>query len=210
MVMYRGLADDLALMDWLQKYIFPAEAKTVVAGVCPHRHAAGGARDDPSRGRPPTRTCITSRRRSRRSTREAGLRGVLGPERHPVSSRRCEDAGRGAGAGRTFIKAFKGDPLIAPAVAPHSMYTLDKATCSRAAISPSSTACRCSSTSPKPKTEVKTSQERYQATPVGYLESIGFWAPRHARRARRLGHRRRHRDAASGIMSACPTIRKAT
>ena len=29
MVMYRGLADDLVLMDWLQKYIFPAEAKTV-------------------------------------------------------------------------------------------------------------------------------------------------------------------------------------
>src|SRR5438093_11563507 len=29
MVMYRGLADDLALMEWLQKYIFPAEAKTV-------------------------------------------------------------------------------------------------------------------------------------------------------------------------------------
>src|SRR5438093_9369595 len=27
MVLYRGLADDLALMDWLQKYIFPAEAK---------------------------------------------------------------------------------------------------------------------------------------------------------------------------------------
>ena len=29
MVLYRGLADDLALMDWLQKYIFPAEAKTL-------------------------------------------------------------------------------------------------------------------------------------------------------------------------------------
>src|SRR4029079_4142583 len=29
MVMYRGLADDLAMMGWLQKYIFPAEAKTV-------------------------------------------------------------------------------------------------------------------------------------------------------------------------------------
>ena len=29
MVLYRGLADDLALMEWLQKYIFPAEAKTV-------------------------------------------------------------------------------------------------------------------------------------------------------------------------------------
>ncbi|PYQ93098.1 MAG: 5-methylthioadenosine deaminase, partial [Acidobacteria bacterium] len=29
MVLYRGLADDLALMEWLQKYIFPAEARTV-------------------------------------------------------------------------------------------------------------------------------------------------------------------------------------
>ena len=29
MVLFRGLADDLALMDWLNKYIFPAEAKTV-------------------------------------------------------------------------------------------------------------------------------------------------------------------------------------
>ena len=29
MVMFRGLGNDLNLMDWLQKYIFPAEAKTV-------------------------------------------------------------------------------------------------------------------------------------------------------------------------------------
>ena len=29
MVLFRGLADDLALMDWLNKYIFPAEKKTV-------------------------------------------------------------------------------------------------------------------------------------------------------------------------------------
>ena len=39
MVMYRGLADDLALADWLQQYIFPAEAGTVwdalLAAVAP-------------------------------------------------------------------------------------------------------------------------------------------------------------------------------
>src|SRR5437773_7640133 len=29
MVLFRGLADDLALEQWLTKYIFPAEAKTV-------------------------------------------------------------------------------------------------------------------------------------------------------------------------------------
>jgi hypothetical protein len=29
MVLFRGLADDLALMEWLERYIFPAEAKVV-------------------------------------------------------------------------------------------------------------------------------------------------------------------------------------
>src|SRR5207237_1632388 len=29
MVLFRGIADDLVLMEWLQKYIFPAEAKNV-------------------------------------------------------------------------------------------------------------------------------------------------------------------------------------
>ena len=31
MVLLRGIADDLALMDWLENYIFPAEAATVTA-----------------------------------------------------------------------------------------------------------------------------------------------------------------------------------
>ena len=31
MVLFRGVADDLRLMDWLQRYIFPAEAKNVTA-----------------------------------------------------------------------------------------------------------------------------------------------------------------------------------
>ena len=30
MVLYRGLADDLALTDWLNNYMFPAEAKTEI------------------------------------------------------------------------------------------------------------------------------------------------------------------------------------
>ncbi|HSE97991.1 MAG TPA: amidohydrolase family protein, partial [Blastocatellia bacterium] len=29
MVLFRGIADDMLLMEWLQKYIFPAEAKNV-------------------------------------------------------------------------------------------------------------------------------------------------------------------------------------
>ena len=77
MVLYRGLGDDLALMDWLQKYIFPAEAKTV----------------SPAFVRTGTRLAVLEMIRSgtttyvdmyyfeeeiARATKEAGLRGVLG------------------------------------------------------------------------------------------------------------------------------------
>src|ERR1051325_115339 len=33
MTLFRGIADDRDLMDWLEHYIFPAEAKNVTAGV---------------------------------------------------------------------------------------------------------------------------------------------------------------------------------
>ena len=43
--------------------------------------------------------------------------------------------------------------------------------------------------------EVKTAQERFKSSPVAYLDSLGFLGPGRARRARRLGVRRRHRPA---------------
>ena len=48
MVLYRGLADDLALMDWLQKYIF-RRSQNGESCVRSRRHAAGRAGDDPLR-----------------------------------------------------------------------------------------------------------------------------------------------------------------
>src|SRR2546423_11813311 len=50
MVLFRGIADDRDLMDWLQHYIFPAEAKNVTAGFVKWGARLGGA------GRVPTGT----------------------------------------------------------------------------------------------------------------------------------------------------------
>ena len=41
MSLFRGLADDLRLQDWLEKYIFPAEAKNVDAGFVILGHPLG-------------------------------------------------------------------------------------------------------------------------------------------------------------------------
>ena len=78
-----------------------------------------------------------------------------------------------------FIKEFANDDLIVPAVAPHAMYTLDAATLK----APAQLADREHVPGHHPprrdrRTKCRPSQEQYKATPVAYLESLGFWGPR--------------------------------
>ena len=77
MVLYRGLADDLALMDWLKKYIFPAEAKT----VSPEFVRAGTRLAALEMIRSGTTTFADMyyfEEEIAKETKAAGLRGVLG------------------------------------------------------------------------------------------------------------------------------------
>ena len=77
MVMYRGLADDLALMDWLNRYIFPAEAKT----VSPDMVRIGtrlAALEMIESGTTTFADMYYFEEEIAKATVEAGLRGVLG------------------------------------------------------------------------------------------------------------------------------------
>src|SRR5262249_7638104 len=76
MVLYRGLADDLALMDWLKRYIFPAEAKT----VSPEMVRIGtrlAALEMIESGTTTYADMYYFEEEIAKATREAGLRGVL-------------------------------------------------------------------------------------------------------------------------------------
>src|SRR5947208_16006296 len=127
MVMYRGLADDLALMEWLQNYIFPAEAKT----VSPEFVRTGtrlAALEMIESGTTTYADMYYFEEEIARTTREAGLRGVLGQTilQFPVAD--AKTPSEGLARTEAFIREFKGDSLIVPAVAPHAMYTNDRAT----------------------------------------------------------------------------------
>jgi 5-methylthioadenosine/S-adenosylhomocysteine deaminase len=77
MVLYRGLADDLALMEWLEKYIFPAEAKT----VSPEFVRAGtrlAALEMIQSGTTTYADMYYFEEEIAKATKEAGIRGVLG------------------------------------------------------------------------------------------------------------------------------------
>lgn len=177
MVLYRGLADDLALMEWLQKYIFPGEAKT----VSPEFVRAGtrlAALEMIQSGTTTYTDMYYFEEEIARATKAAGLRGVLGQTiiQFPVPD--AKTPAEGLARTEAFLKEFADDDLIVPAVAPHAMYTLDRATlkASRALADryKAPVIIHLAETSD----ELKTSMQKHQVTPTRYLESIGFWGPR--------------------------------
>src|SRR2546427_575610 len=174
MVMYRGLADDLALMDWLQKYIFPAEAKTV-----PPEFVRIGTRlaalEMIESGTTTYADMYYFEEEIAKATRDAGLRGVLGQTiiQFPVAD--AKTPAEGLARAEAFIKAFKGDALIVPAVAPHAMYTNDKATLVACAELGRRYGVPIIIHLAETEDEVRIAREQHGMSPTAYLESIGFW-----------------------------------
>jgi 5-methylthioadenosine/S-adenosylhomocysteine deaminase len=177
MVMYRGLADDLALMDWLQKYIFPAEAKT----VSPEFVRIGtrlAALEMIESGTTTYADMYYFEEEIAKATRDAGLRGVLGQTiiQFPVAD--AKTPAEGLARAEAFIKAFKDDSLIVPAVAPHAMYTNDRATLVACAELGRRYGVPVITHLAETEDEIRIAREQHRATPTAYLESIGFWGPR--------------------------------
>src|SRR5581483_8943161 len=77
-----------------------------------------------------------------------------------------------------FIRAFKGDRLITPAVAPHAMYTNDRATLVACAELGRKYGVPVIIHLAATEDELKGAREKFNLTPTAYLDSIGFWGPR--------------------------------
>jgi 5-methylthioadenosine/S-adenosylhomocysteine deaminase len=177
MVLYRGLADDLALMEWLQKYIFPAEAKT----VSPEFVRAGtrlAVLEMIQSGTTAYADMYYFEEEIAKATKEAGIRGVLGQTiiEFPVPDARTPT--EGIARATEFIRQWSNDELIVPAIAPHSMYTLDAATLKAIRSVADRERAPVITHLAETRDEVKIARDRYKTTPTQFLESIGFWGPR--------------------------------
>ena len=127
MSLLRGIADDLHLQEWLEKYIFPAEAKNVTPDfvlwgtrlACLEMMLSG------------TTTFVDMyyfEDRVAQATKEAGMRGVLG---ETILKFKSPDSATPADAlafTEKFLREYQGDSLIVAAPAPHAIYTNDDAT----------------------------------------------------------------------------------
>jgi len=176
MVLYRGLADDLPLMEWLNNYIFPAESKT----VSPEFVRAGtrlAALEMIESGTTTFADMYYFEEEIARETRSAGLRGVLGQTviQFPVAD--AKTPADALARAETFINEFKGDPLITPAVAPHAIYTLDGPTLRAARELSRRHDVPTLIHLAESRDETKVAEERRASSPVAYLEGLGFLGP---------------------------------
>jgi len=174
MVLYRGLADDLALMEWLQKYIFPAEAKTVTPAFV----RAGtrlAALEMIQSGTTTYADMYYFEEEVAAVTKTAGLRGVLGQTviQFPVAD--AKTPAEALTRAEAFIQKYKNDELIVPAVAPHALYTNDQATLVAARDLAIKYTVPLLIHLAETEDEVKAARDKGGMSPTGYLESFGFW-----------------------------------
>ena len=174
MVLYRGLADDLALMEWLQKYIFPAEKATVSADFV-RVGTRLAALEMIQSGTTTFADMYYFEDDIAEATRDAGLRAVLGQSviMFPVADAPTpKDALVRAEA---FISKWKNDTLITPAVAPHAAYTLDGPTLQAARTLANTHGVPLLIHLAETQEEIKIVNDAHKQSPTRYLDGLGIW-----------------------------------
>jgi 5-methylthioadenosine/S-adenosylhomocysteine deaminase len=121
MTLFRGLADDLPLMEWLNNYIFPVEGKmdadfvrvgTLLA--CAEMIMSGT-----------TAFCdmYLFEEEVAKAAKEAGVRCLVGEVLYDFPSPNYGDIANGLKYTESLIQKWQDDPLVSIAVEPHSLYT---------------------------------------------------------------------------------------
>ena len=154
MMLFRGIADDRELMDWLHELHLPGRGEERRPRVREVGDAARGRGDDPLRHDDVHRHVLLRVATSRARRRRAGLRGVLGETMIDFPGAGQQDVGRRRW--RTCASTsseWKGDRLHhARARAARAVHGLERASAAGAAHWPPSSARRSSSTSPRQRT----------------------------------------------------------
>lgn len=173
MTLFRGLADDLDLQDWLTKYIFPAEAKNVTEEFVRVGTRLGLA--EMIRGGTTTYCDMYYFEDAiAEETSKAGVRGVLGETviDFPVADNKTWP--EAMAYTERFVKKWKGNQLITAAIAPHAPYTVSEEHLKAVHAFSERTGAPVVTHVSETRREVEDSIKAKGMSPVDYLARIGF------------------------------------
>ncbi len=176
MVLFRGLAEDVPLDRWLHQFIFPAEARNVTRSFV-ETGARLGILEMLRAGTTTYADMYYFEDAIAQVTRQAGMRGVLGES---VLDFHVPDNSTPALAlsyTEKYFRRWQGDPLITPAIAPHSIYTCSKKTLQDAAALARRYHAPILIHLAETNRERTDSLAMHGATPVAYLQRLGVLGP---------------------------------
>ena len=122
MTCFRGIADDLELMDWLNNYIFPAEARNVNTELA-YWGALLAAAEMIKSGTTTFCDMYIFEDETARAAKDAGMRCLIGEVLFDFPSPNFKTPEEGLAYTRMLIEKWKDDPLINIIVEPHALYT---------------------------------------------------------------------------------------
>lgn len=175
MALFRGLADDLPLMTWLNDHIFPAEAKLTEKMV---RQGTRLACVEMIRS---GTTCFCDMYLYENAVAEAasecGMRAVVGEVLYDFPSPNYGPIEKGFDYTARLMARWAGDPLIRIAVEPHSPYLCRPSLLQQAARLADDNDALLVIHVAETQSEAAQIEEKYGKTPVGHLANLNVLGP---------------------------------
>jgi 5-methylthioadenosine/S-adenosylhomocysteine deaminase len=172
MTCYRGMADDLPLMDWLNHYIFPAESKS--DGEQVYWGTLLACAEMIRSGTTTFADMYLFEDRVAEAAKKAGMRALVGEVLYDFPSPNYGPIEKGLAYTETLIKRWQNDPLISIAVEPHALYTCSPPLLKRFRDLADRYGVPLIIHLAESKHEVEEVLKTYGRTPVRHMESLGL------------------------------------
>lgn len=175
MSLFRGLADDLPLMDWLNNYIFPVESRMdgdfVFTGTllaCAEMIMAGTTTFS---------DMYLFEEEVARAGKQAGMRCLVGEVLYDFDSPNYGSIDKGFKYTETLIDTWKDDPLVSIAVEPHALFTCSPDLLSKAHDLSMKHRVPLIIHLAETQNELKEVKKKYGKSPVEHLQDLGILGP---------------------------------
>ena len=175
MSLFRGLADDLPLMQWLTEYIFPVEATLTAEMV--HTGSLLSLCEMIRSGTTSFCDMYLFAGAVAQAVEESGMRAWLGEAIYDFPSPSYGELQNGLALSKELIDRYRAHPLISMTLVAHAVYTCSPSLLTTVADMAREENLPLAIHLAENEEEDKTCRERYGLSPVQHLEQLGVLAP---------------------------------
>jgi 5-methylthioadenosine/S-adenosylhomocysteine deaminase len=176
MNIFRGLADDLELMDWLNHHIWPAESKWVSHDLVYDASLLAMAEMIRS-----GTTCFNDMyfflEATAKAAEKSGMRAFIGMTVIDVPTAYAKTPDEYFAKGREFYQQYKNHDLITPTFAPHSTYTVSLDNLIKVRQLAENYQVKINIHLHESESEIQQSMSMYNKRPLQRLYEIGMVSP---------------------------------